>query len=416
MARVKAFHAWRYNEEKVSDPASAFAPLYEVVGKKQRKKLYKMPYNAIHLSMPKGHPEAAASLADWKKKDFIRKDAKASLFAYYQQFTLFGVAKPFVRKGVLCLMHLEESEIILHEGVIPQAVADRARLLSSIGMQVVPTHGLYKDEGFALEPLLDRYMQKPLYNFLDQQGVVNSLSPIDNEEDIHFIQKQLQAKAVYLADGHHRLASSHKYLKLQRRTREIGADDPALFHFMYLSNMAADDLRILPTHRIWKPEVGPDVPELRSEMAYWFDIIDVSRSRKPLFDLVRGKKACFGMASQGRRFIMELKPEFDPFKLIDLDLPDAVKQLDYTLLHYLVFDQLLGLPYDEQRSSSEIVYEKDYSKAIASVNKGEAALSFIVQEVSVPDFIAVCHSGAKMPPKSTYFYPKVNCGMAMAEL
>jgi uncharacterized protein (DUF1015 family) len=416
MAHIKAFRAWRYNESKIPDPASAFAPLYEVVGKKQRQKLYNIPYNAIHLSMPRSHPDAAASLRDWKREGYITQDQSLSFFAYFQQFTLFGVAKPFVRKGILCLLHLEESDIVLHEGVIPQAVSERARLLSSIGMQVVPTHGLYQDDKYELEPMLDRYMRHPVYSFLDQQGVVNSLSPVTAKEDIQRIRNLLEDKSIYLADGHHRLASSRAYLKQQRRTRTVSTDDPALFHFMYLTNMAGDDLRILPTHRIWKPEIRPDVPSLRSEMAYWFDIHDVSRSRKALFDLIKGKQGAFGMASQGRRFIMELKAEFDPNDLIDLNLAEAVKKLDYTLLHYLIFDQLLGLPYEEQRSSSEIEYEKDYSKVIASVNKGEAALSFVVQEVSIPDFLAVCHSGAKMPPKSTYFYPKVNCGMVMTEL
>ena len=113
---------------------------------------------------------------------------------------------------------------------------------------------------------------------------------------------------------------------------------------------------------------------------------------------------------------MKLKPEFDPFTIIDLDLPDAVKALDYTLLHYLIFDQALGLPYEEQRSSPEIAYEKDYSAAVAAVNKGQASLAFITQEVSINQFLDVCASGAKMPPKSTYFYPKVNCGMVFSSV
>ncbi|MFK7971133.1 MAG: DUF1015 family protein [Bacteroidia bacterium] len=416
MAEIQPFRAWRYNKEQVPEPDKEFAPLYEVVGKKQLEALYERTNNTIHLSMPLSHPAAAKRLQTWKQDRVLIQDQAPAIFVYYQQFTLFGVSKSYIRKGFLCLLKLEEEDIVLHEGVIPQAVADRARLLGSLKMQVVPTHGLYEDENFELEPIMDRYIKEPMYSFLDQQGAINKIAPVTDVADIERIKAHLQPRKVFLADGHHRLAGSFANRKKAARDKAFSPNDPANFHFTYLSNIAADDIRILPTHRIWQPEITPDIPSLRNAFEQWFDLTDVSRSRQPLFDLVKGQTNTFGLASLGRRWLMKLKPGLDPLDLVDIDLPEAVKTLDYTVLHYLIFDQVLGLPYEEQRSSPEIAYEKDYSVALDAVNKGRAALTFITQEVSTSQFLAVCESGAKMPPKSTYFFPKVNCGMAFVEV
>lgn len=411
MANIRAFRGWRYNDTLSAQGASTFAPMAEVIGPQQLQKLYETPHQALHVSLPQSLPQAAQKLSEWKSERVVVQDEAPLLYAYSQQFTLFGQAKPFIRRGFLCLIQLDDEKIILHEGVLPKAVEARADLLENLHMQTAPTHGLYDDPNFEIEPILDAYLAKPEITFLDVQGVINKFSPITDPEHQQYIEKVMEPRRVYLADGHHRIAGSYAYQSKAGKTNPL-----ADYHLMYISNLAGDDLRILPTHRMWRPRVKPDVPALRDALSEWFDLEDVSRSKKPLFALLKDRKNAFGLASLGRRWIMQLREGLSPESLIALDLPDAVKQLDYTLLHYLVFDKVMGIPYDEQRSSQELVYEKDYSTAMASVNRGQAALTFIAREVQVQSFLDVCRSGAIMPPKSTYFYPKVACGLVYAEM
>ncbi|MEM6263628.1 MAG: DUF1015 domain-containing protein [Bacteroidota bacterium] len=416
MAEIRPFRAWRYNPEKVHDINLKFSPLFDVVRPEQLEQLYAIPNNSIHLSVPRSHEEAQTKLNAWKKEKVIRLDPIPGIYVYYQQFSLFGQRKGYTRKGFICMINPRKENIILHENTLIHSVNDRIALLEKTKLNVSPTHGLYQDASFELEAIMDRYMEHPLYEYIDYQGVINKLAIIQDPKDIGPFLEKIAEQPVYLADGHHRLESSRVFS--QKRQENGEAHNPQSwenFHMMYLTNMAADDLRILPIHRVYKPAEKLDIPILREQLQQYFDLEDVSRSRKPLFDLLKGQKHAFGLVTLGRRWIMRLK--MSPWEALgEADLPDVLKQLDYTLLHMLVFDRILGIPYEDQPHSQEIMYEKGYSNAVKDVNTSQAACSFIMNEVSVEQMLEVCSTGYKMPQKSTYFYPKVVSGLVFASI
>lgn len=416
MADIKPFRAWRYNADKIENIPDMFSPLFDVVSQSQLDRLYQNSNNSIHLSVPRSQDQAIQKLNEWKAKGIISQDPLPAIYVYYQTFTLYGEHQTYTRKGFISMIRLKKEDIILHENTIAHSVADRVDLLAQTKLNVAPTHALYQDPDHELEALMDSYMAHPLYEYIDYQGVINKLAIVQKPEDIQQFIDKLAPQPVYLADGHHRLESSFVYRDQLAAQGELHPDSIVNHHLMYLTSLDADDLRILPTHRVWMSAQKPNIQACRDALLEYFDLKDVSRSRRPLFDLLKQEEEAFGLVAQGRRWIMKLKADIDPVQMIDLPLPDVLKQLDYTMLHYFVFDKILGIPYVEQGKSQAIRYEKDYYRAVSYVNKGEAGLSFIAKEVKMEQMLEICQTGFKMPQKSTYFYPKVVCGLVFGTI
>lgn len=424
MAHIRPFHAWRYDSAHVADINTMFSPLFDVVSKDQLEALYGIPNNSIHLSVPRSEDEAVTKLADWKAKGIIRQDPLPAIYIYYQQFSVFGDQRSYVRKGFISMIRISEdsgardSDIILHEDTISHSVAERTRLLEKTQLNTAPTHGLYEDPDFILEQLMDAYMQEPEYEYVDYQGVINQLSIVQNAEDIARFVEIMAARKVYLADGHHRLASS---VELRNRALASNPDLPAdsfvHYHLMYLTNLCSDDLRILPIHRVLtlsQPTMNPN--PILQRLRNYFEITDITFERVPIFETLKSHRRAFGMVIGSTQFFLTLKPEVDPVRDMDLDLPEAVKTLDYSILHYFVFDRVFDMPYREQHSSEAIEYVKDYGLAVRRAVSKPREIAFITRDTSMEQMMAVCKSGALMPQKSTYFYPKVVCGLVFASI
>jgi len=421
MAKIRPFRAWRYNEAKIRDINKKFSPLFDVVSPEQLEQLYNIPNNSIHLSVPRSHDEVLGKLKEWKEVGIIKQDPEPGIYVYYQEFSLFGDSRRYVRKGFISMIGLtgdpgkNEGDIVLHEGTISHSVEDRTRLLEKTLLNVAPTHGLYDDPDLVLEQIMDRYMEKPRYEYIDYQGVINKLSIIRDPKDIAPFVNLLSEKTVYLADGHHRLASS--WHLLSKHKQALVPESMLPYHLMYLTNLRSDDLRILAIHRVLSLDQAPGrLNAFLYRFQPWFRIWDITNSRAPVYEELRNRKHAFGMVTGKRTYLIELRPELDPREIIELDLPDPVKELDYTLLHYLVFDRIFGIPYHEQGGSKNIAYVKHYSTAVKTPVGDENKISFITPELSMDQMMKVCAVGALMPQKSTYFYPKVVCGLVFASI
>jgi uncharacterized protein (DUF1015 family) len=111
---------------------------------------------------------------------------------------------------------------------------------------------------------------------------------------------------------------------------------------------------------------------------------------------------------------IRLKPE--SLATMRWQFPDVVRQLDLTVMHYFIIEKVLGIPGKDQRKSENISFDRSFSDCLKKVLKNEAQMAIITNEVSIDDVKNVCHSGATMPQKSTYFYPKVICGFLFSSI
>lgn len=420
MARIKPFRAWRYHPKLTHRIGDLTSPLFDVVNEQQRAKLYQNPLNSIHLSVPSGESpidNAAHTLTQWKKDKAIVQDKTPSIYVYYQHFSLPGDPTPKCRKGFIAMMtayHWNEGVLLRHENTIPKAVNDRIDLLKATQLNVSPTHGLYTDEHFSLEPYMDEAMKHPIYDEEDYQGVRDVLAIIDDPDIVQKFVEVLAAKQVILADGHHRYESSMVYRQdcMKANPHHTG-DEPYNFHTIFLTNTEADDLRILPTHRLLQGFPNLDIDHLLGEINRYFDLKELSGSES-VHEIILGKKWAFGLVTEDQCYKIRLKPE--ALDLMDWNFPEVVKELDLTVLHYFLFEKVLGIHRNQQRTSPYLKFERNYSTCLSKVWKGEAQVAFITNEIPVETVKKVCRSGFTMPQKSTYFYPKVVCGFLFGDI
>jgi len=420
MAEIKPIRAWRYNSSLAKSIDGLTSPLFDVVSEKQRKVLYQNPNNSIHISVPMGDNPAevaAKKLEDWKKNGVIVQDALPGIYVYYQYFKLAGSSREFCRKGFIAHVRAydwSENEILRHESTMPKAVNDRIDLLDKLQLHASPTHGLYTDESFHLEKYMDEAISDPLYETEDYQGVRDVLGVIHDAKVIHQFMDLMATKKIILADGHHRYEGSIAYRK-QRQSLNSGhtGKEGYNYHLMYFTNTEADDLRILPTHRLIKGLPSFSEEELLKKFSEDF-IIKPVEDADTINEIIMGKKWAFGVLFKDSAVKLRLKPE--ALAKMTWAFPEVVKALDLTVLHYFIIEKILGIPGKEQTRSEHLEFDRSFSDCLAKVIKSEAQMAIITQEISIEDVKAVCSSGYTMPQKSTYFYPKVICGFLFSSI
>jgi uncharacterized protein (DUF1015 family) len=437
MAEIRPFRAWRYNNFFTPLIGELTAPLFDVVSEQQRLKLYQNPHNSIHLSVPlvqnegkKAGEIALNTLKNWKNEGIITQDEKPAIYIYYQYFSLADQPQILCRKGFICFLRVydwQENVLLRHENTIPSAVNDRTELLEKTLLNASPTHGIYTDEALDLEKYMDEAIKNPIYETEDYQGVKDVLAKIEEEKIIKIFVNHLKDKQLILADGHHRYESSLvlKQKKSSQNPAHTG-EEGYNFHLIFLTNSASDDLKILPTHRLWKGAIDgvPFSNDFIKKLEQYF-IVGRVDNPSDLNEIICGKKWTFGLIMCKDTENKNLDKDIIAFKLslksesletLDWDFPLVIKELDLTILHYFVFQKVIGIEGKDQRNSPNIGYERNFTECLTQVLQGKARAAFIVNPVQMDEVQKVCQSGYTLPQKSTYFYPKVISGFVFGDI
>ncbi len=420
MAEIKPLRAWRYSPEYIENIENLVSPLFDVVSKKQREYLYKNPYSSIHLSVPNGEDpvnDAVKTLAEWKATGVIRQDHLPSIYVYYQYFNLPGSNRQYCRKGFIANLRVydwEEGVLLRHENTMPHSVNDRMDLLNKTELNVSPTHGLYTDPEMSIEKFLDDAMETPLYETEDYQGVRDVFAVIHDAKTIQRIIDIIRDKKIILADGHHRYEGSLvNQKKCEEENPEHTGNEGYNYHMMWFTNTEADNLRILPTHRLVKNLPNFSQEQFVENLSHYFTIKPISEP-SIVNEVILGKKWAFGLILKDQAYKIQLNPEL--IHLIDWNFPSAIKELDLTVMHYFVLEKCLGIPGKDQRNSRNLTFERNFTKSVNEVENGDAHFAIITKDISIETVKEVCYSGYTLPQKSTYFYPKVICGFLFGSI
>ncbi|HEY9116228.1 MAG TPA: DUF1015 domain-containing protein, partial [Roseivirga sp.] len=341
MAKILPFRAWRYNEILSQNIEELTSPLFDVISQKQRDALYENEFNSIHLSVPINSetPEAAhQTIQRWKKDGIILQDKLPGIYVYYQHFSLLGSDKAFIRKGFISFIEATDwgqpdSVILRHENTIPHSVQDRVDILRATELNVSPTHGLYFDPDFELEQYMDESQLNPIYETEDYQGVRDVLSVIHDRDIIQKFIDKLSPEKIILADGHHRLESSIQYRQEMIDKHSSHGSEGFNFHLMYFTNGEADDLRILPTHRLINGIENFNKEEFRKKLEPYFFIRTIENPYD-ITEIILGKEWAFGILFNDETFKIRLKPE--AIEKMEWKFPEVVKRLDLTVMHYFI--------------------------------------------------------------------------------
>lgn len=411
MPKVSPFKGLLYNRERVSGN-DVIAPPYDVISPEYKDVLYnKSPYNIVRIDFGKEMPgdatvnnkytRAKTLLEEWICEGILVRDVQPAFYACEMDYTNMGQKK--MLKGIFGLVKIVElgNGVYPHEMTRSKPKADRLDLMRHCMANVSPIYAIYNSPDRVTSKVLDSIGNDPYLTAEDDAGAVHKLFKITDPAKTDLISNELSNKALFIADGHHRYEVALEFkaemdLKTDRTDSEPRPWDYVL---MFLANMSDDGITILPTHRIVEGISGKDdvLKKLQSDFEFKELPLDADISSV----ILKEGKHTFGLYLNTEHKWYMLKYLGGKLK----DLHPALKSLDVVVLHELILKRDLGI--------TNVTYEMNASEAMRKVHNGDYDAVFFLNSTSVDDIEQVASANLRMPPKSTYFYPKLLTGMVI---
>ena len=407
---VVPFRGERYAPARVS---AVLAPPYDVIPAEDRHRYAaRDPHNIVHLIVPEAPPgdsryaRAAALLAAWRRDGVLRDDPADAVYVVAQGFAL-PTGERRTRLGVFAAVAAEPfaaGRVRPHERTHAAPKADRLALLEATRTNLESIFLLAPDADHALAHALGRVGAGPPDVRAELDGVDIRLWVVAGAAAQHLATLAGRAP-LYIADGHHRYETAVAYARAHPEADRVlslvvSATDPGL--------------TILPTHRIILG-ASPDPARLIAGWREWFDVGRVASSADPLerlAELGRERTACIVAFPGADDLSLVLKPAAILDAVPELGTTPAVRALDIARIEALVVRVILGAG----RTTPTLSYTADPHAAFAAVRSGGAAAAVFLNPTRVEQVFAVADSGGVMPPKSTYFVPKVPSGLVLRPL
>jgi uncharacterized protein (DUF1015 family) len=416
MADVRPFRGLRYNPARI-DPALVLAPPYDVISPDEQRELYaRSEHNVVRLEygeQREGDSEAdnrytraARDLAEWRGSGVLTQDREPMVYAYKQEFQWGG--RLHIRRAHFAVVRLEEwatGAVKPHERTLAKPKADRLELLRATRTQISPVYCLFRGEtGTAPSPVsLLR---------AESNGEHHALSAC---EEPSAIAQRLSRTQLYVADGHHRYETALAYRdEVRAAAGGWTGDAPENFVLVALTDAHDPGLLVLPTHRVVSVAAPADAVE---RLRHWFDLDDAGSLDEGLAQLSRaGRETTAFLAAglaPGRLHLVRLRDRPAVEALMPADQPPAWKRLDVNVLQYAVLGSVLGIDEAALTAGDAVTYTQHARSAHEVVASGGAGIAFMLNATPVEHVLAVADAGARMPQKSTYFYPKLPTGLVM---
>ena len=448
MAEIAALRGVRYTD-KAGPLEKLVAPPYDVISPDEQRRLHDLsPHNVVRLILnaeqPKDHEihnrytRAAESLDAWLADGVLAFDPTPAIYACDHEFEWAG--RRLRRRGLLSLVKLEElgrGSVLPHEYTMPGPKADRLKLMSACQGCLSPIFALYPDEDKALANTLDSLVadadaRGAQAAEVQCAGERHTLLPLTGPQAIERLKRLMAPKPLFIADGHHRYETAWAYRarRLQERGRAGAAD------YVLMMSVAMNDpgLLILPTHRALRNVDRLSPERLRSACKRFFEVEEVPAQPVRSAQLAAHPRRCQGAqqptAVSSPPCAAGLHAIFAYFgkdrgclslRLLDEEL--AVQpgsgmsrtwhQLDVNILRNLIFSEILGLDVDTLAQGPDIAYVHDAREAMRLVDEESWDAAFLLEPTGIDELKQVALAGERMPPKSTYFHPKLLTGLAL---
>jgi len=406
---VAPFRGERYAAaEKLS---RLIAPPYDVIDPAERARYAALDRdNIVHVMLPEARPgapdddryqAAAERLAAWRNDGVLQRDPDPVLYVMAQEFTLPGGERR-TRRGVFAAVAAEGYEprrIRPHEHTHAGPKADRLALMRATATNIESIFVLAPDPDRSLANAVATVAREKPDARAELNGVGIRLWIVRDPSPF-----PLPSSPLYIADGHHRYETASAY----------ALENPAADRVLALIVSAQDSgLAVLPTHRVIFG-AGRDLDHMLPRWRDWFDVQPVPAGVDPvatLASLGRERTACI-VTDRARMVALVMRPGTLPDRLPSLAQSEAARELDVARIESLVVKEILGAG-----TSTPIVrYVADAKQALDMVQHGGAALSVLLNPTKVEQVFAVADAGDVMPPKSTYFIPKVPSGLVLRPL
>jgi uncharacterized protein (DUF1015 family) len=414
MADVQPLQALHYNLNQTGGLQSVLAPPYDVIDAAQRAELEsRSPYNVVEIDLPQaangGDPYAAAAelLASWRDQAVVLRDEQPALWALSQDYT-GPDGRSRTRRGFLARVRVEDygpGRIRPHERTHPGPKEDRLRLTRATKANLSPIFSLYDDPSNvvwgALEPAT---AGTPWAEATDDDGTVNRLWRIDDPDRIETVREALASTELLIADGHHRYETARVYAE------EIAGEGPHRYVLMCLVALQDSGLTVFPTHRLVRGLTPARQEALAEAIRRDFEIEPLD-STAELVPSPGGPVRIGYIDSQRKRpFMLTLKDQ----SIADARLADhsePYRRLDTAVLEALLLKGTLEMTDEDIDHLNGLGYARDFDDALRLIETGEYDAAFFMAPTPIEHVQEVAAAGESMPPKSTYFFPKVPTGL-----
>ena len=395
MPRFEPFYALRYADN--GNLGVYCAPPYDVLSDDDRQQLATQSvHNIVHIDLPVAAPpsdayaNASHLLQSWITDGVLQRDEQPSLTLYRTSFTdATGKNRNIVGViGALEVVDEGAGGVLPHEQTTPKAKTDRLDLTRATDANLSPVWGLSTKIG------LSALLAEPgvsVGSVIDTEGVIHTVEKIVDEIRIQAICDAVSSSPVVIADGHHRYAISRSF-RDEVRARTQSKDTGAELTLTYINELVEEQLSVAAIHRFYN---GASSDDLRAALSQFYTFeATTSVDDKTLQEM--NKRGSLVFIDDGMS-VSWMTPKPGAF--------DSIRALDSARLEYA----LAGVDHT-------VGYQHGATEVQQLVKGGTATAAVLIRPVSVDEIKRTANEGLLMPPKSTFFTPKLRTGLVMREL
>ena len=405
MSQIKPFRAYRPQPGVAS--ALASVP-YDVINTAEARKLAEgNPVSFLHVCRPeidfpegvdehddKVYAKGSENLQKFAKEGTLFQEATPCLYVYQQKMG------DHVQAGLVCLCSVKEYEndlIKKHEYTRKDKEDDRTKHVTVQAANAEPVFLTYRAVPY-IDGIVDKVRAtKPLYDIVTPDGIGHTVWKLEDESAIYALAHLFDGvEALYIADGHHRTASAVRYGQARRaETKDATGDEP--FEYFMAVLFPHNQLKIMDYNRVVKDLNGLTKEQFLAKVGEKFEVA-------PATDRSPKAAATFGMYLDGAWYSLKAKPGTYPAE-------DPVRSLDVSILQENLLNPILGI--QDPRTDKRI----DFVGGIRGMDELERrvkegmAVAFSMYPTSLVQLMSVSDAGQIMPPKSTWFEPKLRSGL-----
>ena len=403
----KGFKALR-PESKYSD--DVIAPPYDVLNSEEARDLAKdKPYSFLHISKPeidlpediqaddpRVYEKGLENLNKMINEHILIRDDKETLFIYKITTTNHD------QTGIAFVASIDAYEgnlIKKHEHTKPVKELDRINNMKALNAQTGPVLLTYLDN-IQLDKIINKYTieNQPIYDVNTREKINHRIWQITDINEINKATNALnKLESLYIADGHHRSAAASQVRKSRMNDNSEHDGSENYNHFLAVA-FPKSEMKILDYNRLIKHTNGKSTNELIKMIEVHFKCTPSDKPVKPIAD------KSFGMFTDGQWFNLEL--------ISELNTNSPVDSLDISILHDFILDPILGI--EDERVDTNIDFvggARGLKELERRVNSNEMAIAFSLYPTPIDALISVAEAGLIMPPKSTWFEPKLLDGL-----
>ena len=391
---------------RTEDAAAVAAPPYDVLSSDEaRQRAAGKPYSFLHISKaeidlppevdhyaPEVYAKSAENLKKLVDAGVLFRDKTPCYYAYrlimggHTQTGLIAAAS---------VADYDTNRIRKHEFTRPDKEDDRVRQIEALNAQTGPVLLAHADSDEAERLVASATAGTPIADVTADDGIRHTVWLINDADTVSRITAVIDAMpSLYIADGHHRSAAASRVAAARR-----GKGKPDSSEYFLSVIFPARQMRIMDYNRVVRDLNGHSVDDVLKAMGKSCNITPASGQAAPK------RTGTFGMYLDGRWFNVEFKPEVIPSK-------DPVRSLDVSVLSEQVLGPILGIA--DLRRDTRIDFVggiRGLAELERRVNNGEMAIAFAMYPTQMTQLMSVADAGEVMPPKSTWFEPKLADGL-----